>query len=172
VQELGSGFWLYAVLGGIVGSVGNGFLIKSLEKGELSVLGPVNAYKSVVGIIVGMILLKEVPGLWGILGMALIIYESYFVLDTTEERFSFALLKKQEIQFRIWAMILSSVEAVFVKNVRCRYYDSGLSYHYTFEIKLADWKLFKLVVRHFIVRNNFFFLPVSCRYYMSIGCMQ
>lgn len=110
-------FWLYSILGGITGAVGNGFLVKALEKGELSVLGPINSYKSVVGIIVGIFLLQEIPNGWGLLGIALIIFGSYFVLDTTKERFSFSLLKKQEIQFRIWAMVLTAIEAVFVKKV-------------------------------------------------------
>jgi drug/metabolite transporter (DMT)-like permease len=110
-------FWLYSILGGIVGALGNGFLVKALQKGDLSVLGPINSYKSVVGIIVGVFLLGEIPNFWGILGIVLIIYGSYFVLDTTEDRFSWALLKKSEIQFRLWAMILTAVEAVFVKKV-------------------------------------------------------
>jgi drug/metabolite transporter (DMT)-like permease len=110
-------FWLYSVLGGIAGAMGNGLLVKALEKGELSVLGPVNSYKSVVGIIFGVFLLQELPNIWGIAGMALIIYGSYFVLDTTEERFSWALLKRKEIQYRIGAMVLTAIEAVFVKKV-------------------------------------------------------
>ena len=110
-------FWIYSVLGGLAGASGNGFLVKSLQYGELSVLGPVNSYKSVVGIIGGIILLGEVPNLWGLLGIVLIIYGSYFVLDTTKERFSFALLKKKEIQYRLLAMILTAIEAVFVKKV-------------------------------------------------------
>lgn len=110
-------FWFYSILGGIAGATGNGFLVKALQKGDLSVLGPINSYKSIVGIIVGIFLLREIPNLWGVLGMLLIVYGSYFVLDTTEERFSWALLKKSEIQFRIWAMILTAVEAVFIKKI-------------------------------------------------------
>lgn len=110
-------FWLYSVLGGIVGAVGNGFLVKALQKGDLSILGPINAYKSVIAIFFGIFLLGEIPNIWGMLGIGLIIYGSYFVLDTTEERFSWALLKKSEIQFRIWAMILTAIEAVFIKKV-------------------------------------------------------
>ncbi len=110
-------FWLYSILGGIVGALGNGFLVKALHKGELSVLGPINAFKIVIGIIAGAFLLSEIPNMWGLLGVGLIIYGSYFVLDTTTERFSFALLKKSEIQFRIWAMVLTAIEAVFVKKV-------------------------------------------------------
>ena len=114
---LPSNFWIYSLLGGLAGGVGNGFLVKALEHGDLSVLGPINSYKSVVGIIVGIFLLGELPNIWGILGMALIIYGSYYVLDTTEDRFSWALLKRKEIQYRIWAMILTAVEAVFIKKV-------------------------------------------------------
>lgn len=72
-QELPVEFWLYSVLAGIVGALGNGFLVKALEKGDLSVLGPINAYKSVIGIIVGVFLLREMPNMWGILGIVLIV---------------------------------------------------------------------------------------------------
>jgi drug/metabolite transporter (DMT)-like permease len=116
-KQLPKAFWLYSVLGGIAGAAGNGFLIKALQKGDLSVLGPINSYKSVIGIIVGIFLLHEIPNVWGLAGIALIIWGSYFVLDTTEERFSWALLKKSEIQFRLWAMILTAIEAVLVKKV-------------------------------------------------------
>jgi drug/metabolite transporter (DMT)-like permease len=110
-------FWVYSVLGGIAGALGNGFLIKALQYGELSVLGPINSYKSVVGLIGGIILLGEIPDLFGLLGIALIIFGSYFVLDTTDERFTLALLKKSEIKYRLLAMILTAVEAVFLKKV-------------------------------------------------------
>ena len=59
-------FWKYCILAGIVGATGNGFLVKALQCGDLSVLGPINSYKSVVGIIVGIFLLGEIPNLWGI----------------------------------------------------------------------------------------------------------
>src|SRR5665647_1799070 len=51
------------------------------------------------------------------MGIAFIIYGSYFVLDTTEERFTWALLRKSEIQYRIGAMVLSAIEAVFIKKI-------------------------------------------------------
>ena len=115
--QLSSESCLYAVSGGIVGAVGNAFLVKAMKSGELSVLGPINSYKSIVGIITGIILLGEMPNIWGLLGVALIIFGSYFVLDTTEDRFTWALLKRKEIQYRIWAMVLTGIEAVLVKKV-------------------------------------------------------
>ena len=110
-------FWIFSILGGIAGALGNSFLVKALHQGDLSVLGPINSYKSLIGIFAGVILLGEVPNLGGLVGVVLIILGSYFVLDTTPERFSLALLRKKEIQFRIWAMILTAIEAVFVKKV-------------------------------------------------------
>ena len=110
-------FWLYSVLGGLAGAAGNGFLVKALQKGDLSVLGPINAYKSVVGIMLGISLLGEIPNIWGVLGIMLIVYGSYFVLDTAEERFSWTLLRKPEIRFRILAMVLTAIEAVFIKKI-------------------------------------------------------
>ncbi len=116
-SELPFQFWMYSILGGLAGGVGNGFLVKALQHGDLSVLGPINSYKSVVGIIVGIFLLGEMPNIWGIVGIALIIYGSYYVLDTTEDRFSWTLLKRKEIQYRILAMVLTAIEAVFIKKV-------------------------------------------------------
>lgn len=109
--------WYYGVIAGIIGAVGNGFLVKALQGGDLSILGPINSYKSVVGILIGIVFLHEIPSIWGIIGIALIIYGSYFVLDTMKERFSWSLLKNKEIQYRIWAMILTAIEAVFIKKV-------------------------------------------------------
>lgn len=111
------GFWIFALLDGLTGALGNGLLIKALQKGDLSILGPINAYKSVVAIITGILLLGEIPGIWGICGILLIILGSYFVLDTTEEKFSMSLFKNRAIQYRIGAMVLTAIEAVFIKKI-------------------------------------------------------
>lgn len=117
IKKLNTDFWFYSILGGIFGAMGNALIVKALKKGNLSILGPINSYKSIVGLIFGVILLGEMPNGWGILGVGIIIYGSYLVLDTTEERFTSALLRNKEIQFRISAMILTAIEAVFVKKV-------------------------------------------------------
>lgn len=107
----------YALLGGFCGAVGNAFLVKALEKGDLSLLGPINSYKSVAAMFFGIFFLKEIPTLAGIYGMALIIYGSYFVFETQSEGFSWAIFKRREIQYRILALIFTAIEAVFMKHV-------------------------------------------------------
>lgn len=110
-------FWWNCALVGLFGGVGNAFLVKALQQGELSVLGPINSYKSVVGIIVGIIVLGEIPNLYGLLGIALIIGGSYFVLSVPGEKFSWKLLKRRDLQYRLWAMVFTAIEAVFIKKV-------------------------------------------------------
>lgn len=104
-------FWLYAIAGGITGAIGNCFMVLALKRGELSVLGPINSYKAIVGMIFGIFLLHEYPNIYGLLGIGLIIIGSYFILESPK-----ALLRK-DIQYRIYALIFTAIEAVFIKKV-------------------------------------------------------
>lgn len=115
--KLSPSFWLYSITVGIFGATGNGFLVKALRRGDLSILGPINSYKSIVGILAGIVLLNEWPTPEGLLGIALIVGGSYFIFDTMDEGFSWIVLKNKEIQYRIYAMILTAIEAVFIKKV-------------------------------------------------------
>ncbi|WP_165043058.1 EamA family transporter [Dysgonomonas sp. ZJ709] len=175
ISLLSAEFWLYAFLGGIMGALGNALLIKAFEKGDLSVLGPINSYKSVISIIFGIILLGEIPSVWGILGIILIIGGSYFVLDTTEERFSWRLLKQKEIQYRIGAMVFSAIEAIFIKKTIL------LS---SIEISFVSWCwigalfsfvilfLFKIEVRTEIHKVDKFSLHKFLYLVICVGIMQ
>ena len=62
-------------------------------------------------------MLHEVPNIFGITGIALIIFGSYFIFDTLEEKFSLKVFTRKDIQYRIYALILSAIEAVFIKKV-------------------------------------------------------
>lgn len=104
-------FWLYAIAGGVTGAIGNCFMVLALKQGELSVLGPINSYKAIVGMIFSIFLLHEYPNIYGLLGIGLIIIGSYFILESPK-----ALLRK-DIQYRIYALIFTAIEAVFIKKV-------------------------------------------------------
>ncbi|TDH27011.1 EamA family transporter [Segetibacter sp. 3557_3] len=143
-STLNDDFWIYAILGGIAGAVGNGFLVKALQQGELSVLGPINSYKSVVGMLMGVLLLGEIPNAWGLLGVAIIIYGSYYIFDATEDKFTFRLFRKTEIQYRVWAMILTAVEAVFIKKVILASTPTAAFISWCFFGALFSWLLMKV----------------------------
>ncbi len=104
-------FYIYAVLGGICGALCNCFMVLALEKGQLSVLGPINSYKAIIGLLFGIIILKEYPSVYGLAGMFLIILGTYFILDKPSDIF------KKDILFRFLALIFSAIEAVFIKKV-------------------------------------------------------
>ena len=110
-------FWIYAIIAGFLCSVGNACLVKALQIGELSVLGPINSYKCIVGMLVAIIVLHEIPSFVGVLGMVLIIWGSWFVFDTQKEGFSLELLKRKDIILRFTALFLMGIEAVFLKKV-------------------------------------------------------
>lgn len=133
IQSLDTEFWIYSIAGGITGALGNGFIVKALEKGDLSVLGPINAYKSIVGMLFAFIIIREVPNIWGLMGMGFIIVGSYFVLDTTEEKFSWQLFKTPAIQYRLTALVLTGIQAVLDKKV---------IEHSNLEIAFAGWSIF------------------------------
>ena len=116
-KSLNAEIFIWAATGGIFGALGNAFLISALKNGELSILGPVNSYKAIVGLVFGVFIIKELPGTESIIGIILIIFGSYFVFDTTKEGFSFALFKRKDIQHRFYALIFTGLEAVFIKKV-------------------------------------------------------
>lgn len=114
---LPSSVYYNALISGILCATGTICLIKALENGELSILGPINSYKCIVGLISAFVLVGEIPNIAGVVGMILIIYGSRFIFETTKEGFSFALFKRRDIQLRLLALILSGTEAGILKKV-------------------------------------------------------
>src|SRR6185503_8780807 len=66
-----AGFWFNIGLSAVLAVAGNVLLVEALKRSDLSVLGPINAYKSVVSLLPGIILLHEIPGPWALAGIAL-----------------------------------------------------------------------------------------------------
>ena len=100
-----------AAVMGLLGALGNYFIIKALSVGELSTLAPINSYKPVVALIAGLIFLKEVPSIEDICGIVLIIAGTYFVLNTKGAS------NKKAVFYRVLALIFSASEAVVIKKI-------------------------------------------------------
>ena len=113
-------FWTNIVICAALAVSGNVLLVCALSSTGLSVLGPINAYKSVIGLVLGIFLIGEVPTLMGTAGVLLIVAGSYFVVDRDihqPRRHAFAaFFSERGIQFRFAALILSATEAVFLKK--------------------------------------------------------
>ena len=110
-------YWGYVCLAGILCTLGSVCLIKALKYGELSVLGPINSYKCVVGLIIAYFMLGEIPDIAGVLGVIMIIGGSWFIFDTVKEGFSFKLLLRKDIILRFCALFFTGCEAVVLKKI-------------------------------------------------------
>ncbi len=95
---------------GILGGLGNYFIIKALSIGELSSLAPINSYKPVVALIIAFLYLNEIPSLFAILGIILIIAGTYILYNRGK-------YNKIAMLFRVLALIFSGAEAVFIKKI-------------------------------------------------------
>lgn len=95
---------------GILGALGNYFIIKALSIGELSTIAPINSYKPVVALIFGTIFLKEIPSVSAVFAILLIILGTYVILNSGK-------CDKKALFYRIIALICSGSEAVIIKKI-------------------------------------------------------
>ena len=110
-------FWFIVFMCGFLCTLGILCIIKAINIGELSVVGPINSYKSIVGLVASLLLLREIPSLFGLFGIFLIICGSKFIFVSSKEGFSFKLFKRKDIQYRLIALILTGIEAAFLKQI-------------------------------------------------------
>ena len=116
--KLSTQFWGDILFCAVLAIAGNTCIVSALKSADLSVLGPINAYKSVISLLLGTFFLGEFPTWLGITGIILIVVGSYFVMDNAASQnkgFSSFILQPG-IQLRFAALILSATEAIFLKK--------------------------------------------------------
>jgi drug/metabolite transporter (DMT)-like permease len=140
-----SAFWQYMIPLAVTDAFGNVFLIRSLKSIDLSVFGPMNAYKPVIALVLSIFLIHEMPSVPGVAGVLIIISGSYFLnLKRDKEKISFLrFLGSEGILFRFLSVFFTSVAAVLSKKVILM--SSPL-------ITLSYWSLLGLPVVYFIYR--------------------
>ena len=126
LSDLPGGFWVSMLACAVLAVVGNVFLVRAMHLGDLSVLGPINAWKAVVSMVVAVVLLGEIPGWIGLAGVVLIVAGSYVVLktrptETTAQidlptRNRLGILARPDVRFRLIALLCSGVDGVFLKK--------------------------------------------------------
>lgn len=119
-SQLGTSFFLNMFLCVLLAIAGNTLIIAALRLTDLSILGPINAYKSIVSLLLGIFILGEIPTVMGVAGMLLILAGSYFFIDQAsgqkDKRTSMQLFKDRGVQFRLAALLFSATEAIFLKK--------------------------------------------------------
>lgn len=112
-------FWLNMGLAALLAVAGNSLVVQALALSDLSLLGPINAYKSVVGLALAVPMLGEVPGALAVGGVALIVAGNHLLVrrepgngSTGWGRF----LHDRGVQCRLAALAFAAVEAIFLKK--------------------------------------------------------
>jgi drug/metabolite transporter (DMT)-like permease len=113
-------FWSNMIICALLAVAGNMFLVRALRSTDLSIIGPINAYKSIISLVLGIFLLQEIPTAMGLLGVVLILAGSFFVadqpVDQPRKNAFVQFFANRGVQWRFAALILSAVEAVFLKR--------------------------------------------------------
>ena len=121
--QLSPAFWTNIVICALLATAANTLIVMALESTDLSVLGPINAYKSIISILLGIFMLGEIPTWMGAAGALLILFGSYFIMDAgvstgpaaSGKLFS-QFIKNRGIQLRFAALVFSATEAIFLKK--------------------------------------------------------
>ncbi|ARA93067.1 MAG: EamA/RhaT family transporter [Bacteroidetes bacterium] len=111
-------FWMSMMLAALFETPGNVLLVQAIRLTDLSLFGPLNAYKPVVALLPGILLLGEVPSLQGLAGIGIILLGSFF-LSPGGERAGFRafarLLRERGFWYRILSLVFGAVGAIFLK---------------------------------------------------------
>ena len=121
-HALAPAFWSNMALCAVLAVAGNALLVAALHRTDLSLLGPINAYKAVLSLALATVVLGEVPNAFGSLGVLLIVLGSLLVVDRDPgQRHASAVGKlfgDRGVQLRLAALVCSATEAVFLKRAQ------------------------------------------------------
>ena len=115
--ELSTRFWLNISFAALLDMAGTLFLVMSLSRTDLSVFGPLNAYKVVISMLLAMLFIGEIPSLQGFLGVCVIVAGSYFLFPPkSHQGRMWHLFTKKGVQFRFLSILLFSIGTLPLKN--------------------------------------------------------
>jgi drug/metabolite transporter (DMT)-like permease len=113
-------FYEYMIICSLFAVASNVMLVEALKFSDLSIIGPINSYKPIIGMVFGLFIINEVPNLTGILGVLLIIAGSYMIAGKkSNENAAVTLLNfmnERGVKLRFGALLFSGTEAVFLKK--------------------------------------------------------
>lgn len=117
-SQIQPGFWLNITLAALLDMTGTLLLVMSLSKTDLSVFGPLNAYKVVFSTLLALIFLGEIPSLQGFSGIAIILAGSVLLFPPKVKGKNrlMNLLSQRGVQLRFVSILLFSVGTLPLKN--------------------------------------------------------
>jgi hypothetical protein len=117
VAGLSLGFWGLMMLSALFDTPGNVLLVHSVRLTDLSLIGPLNAYKPIVAMLLGLAI-GEVPDAMGLAGIGIIFGGSLFLSPGGERagiRAFAALARDRGVQLRTLSLGMTALSAVILK---------------------------------------------------------
>jgi drug/metabolite transporter (DMT)-like permease len=118
-SHLSPSFWINVFLASLFDVGGWMFMVMSLSKTDLSVFGPLNAYKVVISMLLAIVFLGEIPTAQGFAGVMVIVAGSFLLFPPSngaaQNRF-IQLLQDRGVQARFLSILLFSIGTLFLKG--------------------------------------------------------
>ncbi|WAK02306.1 DMT family transporter [Methylobacter sp. YRD-M1] len=117
--HLSASFWINVLLAALFDVGGWMFMVMSLSKTDLSIFGPLNAYKVIISMLFALVFLGEVPTLQGFAGIMIIVAGSFLLLPPSTGMAQSRLVQlwlDRGVQARFLSILLFSIGTVFLKG--------------------------------------------------------
>ncbi|ROH84072.1 EamA/RhaT family transporter [Pseudomethylobacillus aquaticus] len=116
--DLAFTFWWNIALASLFDVGGWLLLVLSLSRTDLSIFGPLNAYKVVASMLLALVFLHEVPSLQGLAGVTIIVGGSFLLMPAAKAgtaRWQL-LWRDKGVQARFASILLFSIGTLFLKG--------------------------------------------------------
>lgn len=115
---ISSAFWGNVLLGGLLDATGNLAMVAALRVTDLSIFGPLNAFRPILALLFGWLFLKETPTAGGALGVGITVAGMLILFGGTSRDGSKSGYGRaiRALAFRLSGIALSTIGAVFLKR--------------------------------------------------------
>ncbi len=118
IRDLSADFWLNMFLAALFDMTAGLFMVLAVARTDLSVFGPLNAYKVVFSTLLALVFLHEVPNTQGFIGIGIIIIGSFLLFPPNKDSDTpiHHLLLDRGVQYRFLSILLFSIGTLPLKN--------------------------------------------------------
>jgi drug/metabolite transporter (DMT)-like permease len=110
-------FWMGIAIASVLDVAGNLLLVRAIGHGDMSVIGPLNSYKPLVGVALGVLMLGELPTFWGYAGIIVIVAGSLLLLQPkTNKSWMRNSRPTKPVCDRLMSILFTASASIFLKN--------------------------------------------------------
>lgn len=112
-------FWGWMVVACALEMPGNFLLLRSIQRTDLSIFGPLSSYKPIVGMLLGWWILSELPTVFGVIGTGIVLAGSLLLADRSrsvnKEGTVNLGFRDSGVRDRLLAVALTAAGSIFLK---------------------------------------------------------